>query len=322
MSNYNGLGSIGFRDLCHALLREVLGPTYRPYSALGADGQRDGTFDGVPLLAGLPSGYWVVQFKHHDVENVGAGRCRTMFLQEVKEELCRWQSTGARRPDVLLFVTNLVATGVDVLGTFDKFDRHVATIGAPGPDCKVLLWDRPKLDLELVPFPKIRVASGMSLSLADLFTGLAGLAIDVAKGMEREHHDDAIDLNLGALYVRDWGAVVLVGDVGNPTARMLTVSGIEIAVENLETLRPCEVVDGKGVPGASWQSAGVTEGIPPDGIRRWAWFLPVADPGLRRRLEAEPASAVVTLRLYPPREQRLSITIQPPPKRSRQTAEG
>lgn len=140
--NYNQLGTDKFRDLCHAVMREFLGPTYRPFSVGGSDGGRDGEFEGTPRFMSEARGYWVVQFKHHDVENVGIVQARRIFVDEVRKEIEKWKirSASMRHPNVLLFVTNVLFSGVPKSGTHDTINALIDEAKGTIPNIKV--WDQ------------------------------------------------------------------------------------------------------------------------------------------------------------------------------------
>jgi len=308
--DYNPLGPDGFRDLCHRLMVAVLGEAFRPFSAGGEDGQRDGTFEGVPKKTELPSGYWVVQYKHHDVANVGAGTARTRFLGAVGLELTGWKTNTGRKPDVLLFVTNVLASGVQDAGTHDRFDTLVKTHGGPKSSSQVLLWDRAHLDLELDAHPQIR-RDYCGLSVADVLALFSG---SNAMPETSEVSSDDLHLNVGASYVRDWCAVVVVAEIGNTGTRKLTIAGVSVSVDDLGTYRADDVLDpgSKSVEGTTWQGAGATPPIPPEELRQWAWYFPISEPTVRQTLGTEQRRAFVTFRGFPGAERRIEVTLDPP----------
>lgn len=312
--DYNPLGPNGFRDLGHRIMDAVLGPTYRPFSAGGADGQRDGTFEGTPIQVGLPIGYWVIQYKHHDVANIGASTARTRLLGEVQKELEAWKANPGRKPDVLLFVTNVLATGVHHAGTFDKFDSLVQSIGSPHPAGTTILWDKARLDLLLEPLSGIRRDHG-AISPADLVAALQGG--QQVPALSETNDDDGIEIMAAASYIRDWCAVVVVTEIGNESQRKVAITSLELAVPGLGSFRPADVPDpgSKYVEGATWQGAGGTASIPPDEHRRWSWYIPVGDAHARSVLEREHRQGALVVRCFPGTQQQLDVTLDPPPPR-------
>lgn len=235
--NYNPLGPDGFRELGHAVMLRILGPTYRPFSAGGADGQRDGVFVGTPLAVGLPAGRWVVQFKHHDVETVGARKARSRFLAEVRSELKNWRSRE-QKPDVLLFVTNILASGNPKAGLHDGFDTIVEDLGAPKKGGSVFLFDKARLDQTLDSLPEIRrVFDPITLEDAVEALGL-GITFVRAREMTQNVRSSDIDLTTATIIVPRWRAAVVLAEIGNLSRRRITVRNVAITLDGTDGLEP------------------------------------------------------------------------------------
>jgi hypothetical protein len=125
------LGSTEFQHLTQALALKVLGGEVGVFGA-GRDGGRDMTFDG-PVPAGngtMWTGYTVAQVKHR--HRPGAPDSNATWLRnEIRKELDAWTAEDpkrkGRRPENLLFVTNVIlsavpGSGIDhVLSIFNDY---------------------------------------------------------------------------------------------------------------------------------------------------------------------------------------------------------
>jgi hypothetical protein len=285
--DYNRLGPAGFRELCHAVLLRVLGPTYRPFSAGGPDAQRDGTFDGEPATPFLPKGYWVAQFKHHDVETVGASVCRRRFLREVKSELRRWQGRKEpqeRIPDVFLFVTNVLATGGAGSGTFDRFDELARQFGKLKRGAQALLWDKARLDQAIDGLPDVQ-RIWLPPTIEDILAVLGAPAGSMAL-LVTTQEEGGVEFVASATYSSDWDAIVVVAEIGNETGHKLTIKEARLSLDGIGIFfTPDEPDPGKEVTGVPWCGPGVYGPIPPDEFRRVAWYFRVQATGVREALE-------------------------------------
>jgi len=301
--DYNRLGPAGFRELCHAVLLQVLGPTYRPFSAGGSDAQRDGTFEGRPLQCGLPSGYWVAQFKHHDVETVGASIARSRFLQEVQTEITGWarrRERSERIPDILLFITNVLGTGGPRVGMFDRFDllgRRLKKLKRGG---QVLLWEKARLDQEIDRMPDIqRIWTPPTIedSLMSLGVPLGSMAMLV-----QDQQEAGMEFVASATYSTDWDAVTVVVEIGNETGRKLTIKDVSLSLDGIGVFAPDEPDQSKRVIGVPWRSPEVYGPILPDEFERAAWYFRVKGFGVREALEAhQPLRGTFIVHCFPRR---------------------
>ena len=286
--DYNRLGPAGFRELCHAVLLRVLGPTYRPFSAGGSDAQRDGTFEGSPHEPGLRAGYWVAQFKHHDVENVGASVCRSRFLQEVRSEVDGWAArkrAGARIPDVLLFLTNVLGTGRARVGMFDRFDLLARRFGRLKRGARALLWEKARLDQAIDGLPDVQEV-WLPRSIEDAVVGL-GVPASLVRLLLKHQEEVGVEFVASASYVDAWNAVVVVTEIGNESGRKLTIKDVKLSLDGIPLLIPDEPNPARQVTGVSWRSPGALTAILPDEFERVAWCFEVEGPILREALERQ-----------------------------------
>jgi len=273
--DFNRLGSAGFADLCHKALRSVLGPKYCPHGTGGPDGGRDGTFEGRPLQLPEGEGYWVIQIKFHD-DFDRPTPARRAFLSAVKKELGRWQgrlAEGARAPDTLVFMTNVVASTMPAAGTRDRFGELVRA--AALPIRQVLLWDGAWLRLELSR-PENREF--------------------LAPGTEAQK----VVFEAECSFTMDHDAIITVADLGNATDRPLTIRKVNLQVGSIGVLAPSAHRSTIEVEGATFMGPGPSGQIPPWGLIRAWWLFRAAGTGLRDLLDrAQPQPARVTIECFP-----------------------
>lgn len=301
--DYNRLGADGFRELCHAILLRVIGPTYRPFSAGGADAQRDGTFEGRPLKQGLPAGYWVAQFKHHDVENVGASVARARFLREVRTEVEGWRvrsRRGERIPDVLLFVTNVLGTGPRSSGMFDRFNALAKSFGRLKPRARALVWEKARLDQEIDCLEDVQRA-WLPPTIEDILVHL-GVPQGAMATLVQDRRVVDVDFTASAQYSSDWDAIVVVAELGNETGRKLTIKDVVLSIDEVGVLAPNEPDASKQVTGASWGGPDVYGPIPSDQFARLAWLFRVNRMRVREMLEChQPLRGTLVVHCFPRR---------------------
>lgn len=298
-TNYDELGSSGFRDLCHALLREYLGPAYVPFSTGGSDGGRDGEYEGTPRRAPEWPGYWVAQFKHHDVEQIGAGKARSRFLAEVGKELAAWTARaarGERLPDVLLFITNVPLTAVPFVGTHAKLRELAKT--AHKDIGRVEFWGRANLDTEIDAIPEVRVR--FRTTMADIMAELAKIKDAVARRFASPGVavDRDIDLVTNVLYTEDKRAILLLAEIGNRRREPVTIRSVALRLEGLGELHPDEPFTSLAVTGYTWAGTRPVR-IPAQELVRLAWLVPDRD-GVKEALDrAQPIAGEVRIECFP-----------------------
>lgn len=299
--NYNQLGTDKFRDLCHAVMREFLGPTYCPFSAGGSDGGRDGEFKGTPRFMSEASGYWVVQFKHHDVENIGIPQARRVFVDEVRNGLEEWKirSTSMRRPDVLLFITNVLFSGVPKSGTHDTFkalsDKYREVI----PNIQV--WDQARLSLEVDRHDQIRKVWCPTVEdiLVNYLVGNVqpkhslGKAVITSESISR-----FIETQASAFYLLERDCIVAITEIGNISTSRITIRKVSLQVKNIGTFIP-DHHNNLIIEGVEWGTADPLA-LESQTLRRIGWYFRTAGTGLRKLLfAAEPRPATLRIDFFP-----------------------
>ncbi|MFE5159988.1 NACHT domain-containing protein [Streptomyces sp. NPDC056697] len=128
------LGSREFEHLSQALAKRVLGPGVSVFGD-GKDGGREASFTGpvtYPHEGQEWDGYGVVQAKFRQrADGVSSG---TEWLErQVKAEFNAWldpQSKRGRRPEYVLFTTNVVLSPVPDSGGIARIDRLIASYAA------------------------------------------------------------------------------------------------------------------------------------------------------------------------------------------------
>ncbi len=270
-TSYDDLGPNGFRDLCHALLREYLGPAYVPFSTGGSDGGRDGEFDGTPRRAPEWPGYWIAQFKHHDVAQIGAGKARSKFLAEVGKELAAWSTRAERVPDVLLFITNVPLTAVPFVGTHAKLGDIAKK--APKGIGRVEFWGRANLDTEIDAIPEVRLR--YRTAMADIMAELLKLRDTIANRLASPGvavRND-VDLVTNVLYTEEKRATLLLAEIGNRRPVPVTIRRVCLRLDGVGELYPDEPFTSLEVGGYRWAGTH-PETIAAHQLVRLVWLLP------------------------------------------------
>lgn len=157
------LGPDAFEQLVLALAVHVLGPGITAFGD-GPDGGREATFSGrqqYPNTADPWEGYGVLQAKYKD-RLFGSGPDATWFLGQVKDELDDWADPGkrrvseGRRPEYLIFATNVPLSAVPRRGGRDKADelieKYREALGLKGWD----VWDGNQITTYLNAYPDVK----------------------------------------------------------------------------------------------------------------------------------------------------------------------
>lgn len=303
--NYDALGDKGFRNLCHLVLREYLGPEYIPLVVGGADGGRDGYFEGTPARAPNLPGYWVPQFKHHDVASVGADKARQRFLGEVADELDKWKeraTRGERLPDVLLFMTNVDVSPVPRAGTLDKINGLIAA--AIPPMRKVLVWARAGIDTEISLLPEVRRVYCPTIADAiAAFTELHGdllqkIAPLLSQPQPPPEAPMDVEVTVSAIYTDDRRAILVLADIGNASPTPLTIRDVKLVLPDIDTLLPDRPDRSLEATGYTWLNPH-PHTIPGHGFERVGWYFHDR-VGAKDHLDrAQPIRASLELGFFP-----------------------
>ncbi|MEU4526541.1 HNH endonuclease signature motif containing protein [Amycolatopsis sp. NPDC024027] len=172
----NRLGRDGFEKMCQALALHVLGPRTEVLPGPGRDYGWDAAFDG--RANGFPSqdapwaGYIVMQAMYSRPEPDPVRAKRTLG-HRVRIELENWSRRiehGARRPDYMIFATNLQLTAAD--GELEHLkgliNSHAHRLGLRG----WLFWDETRLAVLLENFPDVRRAVSSLSASAEVVASL------------------------------------------------------------------------------------------------------------------------------------------------------
>jgi hypothetical protein len=172
------LGARGFEQLCQALAVCALGPGIEVFGA-GPDGGREASFDGrlrYPSLDEPWDGYGVLQAKFK--ETVGTNQDTSWFLGRVRAEMDAWTTPAkrrvvdGRRPEYLIFATNVSLSGVPGRGGKDRFDELMRTYAAALPLKGWSVWDANQITNLLNCYPEVRKAFAALITPNELIAAL------------------------------------------------------------------------------------------------------------------------------------------------------
>ena len=149
-----------FAKVCHALLLSTVSAQIRPFDTVGADGGRDSDFVG----RGTGSyqhldGYWVFQYKHHDVTRLGVRQARGAVRADVRAALERLHKDAEQTPPQIFFLlTNVPFSGTITVGTHDWFRAETLNYDLTHAE----IWDYTKLETLLDLNYEVRRVSRMT----------------------------------------------------------------------------------------------------------------------------------------------------------------
>jgi len=182
------LGPDAFEQLVLALAVHVLGPGITAFGN-GPDGGREASFSGpqqYPNAADPWDGYGVLQAKYKD-QLFGSGPDATWFLGQVKDELDDWADPGkrrvseGRRPEYLIFATNVPLSAVPGRGGRDKADelieKYRETLSLRGWD----VWDGNQIKTYLNAYPDVKRSFTALMTPSDALaeqTVMLGVALE------------------------------------------------------------------------------------------------------------------------------------------------
>lgn len=189
------LGPDAFEQLVLALAVRVLGPGITAFGD-GPDGGREATFSGrqqYPNTADPWDGYGVLQAKYKD-RLFGSGPDATWFLGQVKDELDDWADPGkrrvseGRRPEYLIFATNVPLSAVPMRGGRDRADelieKYREALGLKGWD----VWDGNQIAAYLNAYPDVKRPFTALMTPSD---ALAEQAVMLGVALETRGAEDA-----------------------------------------------------------------------------------------------------------------------------------
>jgi hypothetical protein len=139
----NSLSPELFAKLCNALLIRTVSEKIRPFDTVGSDAGRDSDYDGKGNgdYSEL-EGYWIFQYKHHDVSRLGVKEARNVIRQEISSELRHLFEPKKKQPDIYIMITNVPFSGVVTVGTHDWFSKEITKYSLVHAE----IWDYTKLE--------------------------------------------------------------------------------------------------------------------------------------------------------------------------------
>jgi len=139
----NGMSPEQFAKLCNALLIATVSDRLRPFDTVGPDAGRDADYEGpgTGAYANI-DGYWVFQYKHHDVSRLGIKKSRELIRTDFTNTLDKLFVPGRKAVDNLILITNVPFSGVVNTGTHDWFQSLVANHPLKYSE----IWDYTKLE--------------------------------------------------------------------------------------------------------------------------------------------------------------------------------
>lgn len=141
--------------------------------------------------------------------------------------------------------------------------------------------------------------------IVEALSGLVGLSPETVESKMDVPPPSAsqrpeVEFLASAIYSQDKDAVVVVAELGNASARRVTIRDASLQVDGLGELQPREVWGNSFyVEGHEWVSA-APYAVEPDALVKIAWYFHVAGSGLKERLEArQPIPSEITVRCFP-----------------------
>jgi hypothetical protein len=176
------LGPDEFEHLCQALAVQVLGAGVVVFGA-GPDGGREASFDGqlpsFPTSSAPWGGYVVVQAKYK-ATLTGTADDLSWLQTQIRKELDAWSDRtkarvrDGRRPEYLIFATNVSLSAVPGRGGKDRIDQliegYAATIGLKG----YRVWDSTQILTYLRAYPDIRRSFASLITSSEVLADLLG----------------------------------------------------------------------------------------------------------------------------------------------------
>ncbi|MFF0286209.1 NACHT domain-containing protein [Streptomyces sp. NPDC005262] len=186
------LGSREFENLTQTLALAEIGSALSVFGP-GPDGGREATFDG-PITLGKDGptvdGYGVLQAKYCETLTTPQ-KDATWLISQIRAELKDWKTSNkrTRKPDCLIFATNVTLSGVPSTGGIDRVDKELkAQCGALGIK-KWIVWHGETVNRLLEIHTKIRTSYAAWVLpgdvLAELHSQLSARKKDVGKGLQR-----------------------------------------------------------------------------------------------------------------------------------------
>lgn len=117
LAQYDHLGDDGFANFLNSILKEIFGPSLTPFGK-GKDGGRDAIYEGIPKKYEKIEGYWIFQYKFHELSRVGNSYARSKVKSDLPEEIEKVLKRP-KKPDCYIFITNAELFSSDFGDWFD-----------------------------------------------------------------------------------------------------------------------------------------------------------------------------------------------------------
>ncbi|MFB7438620.1 NACHT domain-containing protein [Streptomyces mirabilis] len=186
------LGPREFENLTQTLAIAEIGSALTIFGP-GPDGGREATFDGVVTLGKdgpTVDGYGVIQAKYCENQTTPQ-KDATWLIGQIRSELKEWKESPkrAKKPDCLIFVTNVTLSGVARTGGIDRVDKELKA------HCKALgikewyVWHGETINRLLEKNTEIRTSYAAWILpgdvLAELYSQVSERKKAIGKGLQR-----------------------------------------------------------------------------------------------------------------------------------------
>ncbi|MFE7675643.1 NACHT domain-containing protein [Streptomyces albidoflavus] len=188
----SSLGSREFENLTQTLAIAEIGSSLSVFGP-GPDGGREATFDG-PVSLGKDgptvNGYGVLQAKYCETLTTPK-KDTTWLINEIRKEMKEWKNSSkrGRKPDCLIFATNVTLSGVPNLGGIDRVEKELRT------QCQALgirewyVWHGETVNRLLEIHEAIRTSYAAWVLpgdvLAELHSQVSSRKREIGKGLQR-----------------------------------------------------------------------------------------------------------------------------------------
>ncbi|MFB7966510.1 NACHT domain-containing protein, partial [Streptomyces rubiginosohelvolus] len=186
------LGPREFENLAQTLALAELGSVLTLFGA-GPDGGREATFEG-PVTFGvggpLIEGYGVLQAKYCE-STTTPQKDATWLIAQIREELDNWKTSTKRnrKPDCLVFVTNVTLSGVPRTGGIDRVEKELKKRCEDLGISRWYVWHGETVHRLLEKHPKIRTSYAAWVLpgdvLSEMYAQLSARKREVGKALQR-----------------------------------------------------------------------------------------------------------------------------------------
>lgn len=130
--DFNNLSNRDFEQMCQSLIQKIIAPGVTIFGD-GPDGGREATFEGkapYPSALSAWSGYWVFQAKFKTARTSEDSKDPEWLQSEIIKEVKKYEirKSKVRKPDNLIFLTNIILTPAANGGGIDKMRGFIQKI--------------------------------------------------------------------------------------------------------------------------------------------------------------------------------------------------